>query len=188
VAVTYAEATREHYATALDGLWRDLAGALTRLERIAAEPDELDEDTLEVLPVLQYSLHRAGEVVHGIAPLPTTAAAHRELAAALEDARDITGDVASSFDSDDFATAFDLVHEWRGALFRVRLARRRLIRTPLPDPVAIDRPPAPLAAAGALVLIAAGTSAFLAGAVLVLWPLWAVGLALVAAALFVYRP
>jgi hypothetical protein len=188
VAVTYAEATREHYASALDGLWSDLAGALTRLERIAAEPDELDEDTLEILPVLQYSLHRAGEVVHGIAPLPTTVEAHRELAAALEDARDITGDVACLLDSDDSETAFDLVHEWRGALFRVRLARRRLIRAPLPAPVVIDRSPPSVAAAASLVLIASGTAAFLAGAVLVLWPLWAVGLGLVAAALFVYRP
>ena len=33
VAVTYVGATREQYATALDGLWGDLTGALTRLER-----------------------------------------------------------------------------------------------------------------------------------------------------------
>ena len=70
VAVTYVEATREQYATALDGLWGDLTGALTRLERIAAEPDELDEGTLEVLPVLQYSLHRAGEAIQGIRRSP----------------------------------------------------------------------------------------------------------------------
>ena len=186
--MTYAEATREHYASALDGLWSDLAGALMRLERIAAEPDELDEATLEVLPVLQYSLHRAGEAVHGIAPLPTTAPAHRELAAALEDARDVTGDVAALLETDEPEAAAELVHEWRGALFRVRLARRRLIRAPLPAPVEIERSPAPVAAAGALALIAAGTAAFLAGAVFVLWPVWAAGLGLVAAALFVYRP
>ena len=77
--MTYAGATREQYATALDGLWSDLTGALTRLERIAAEPDELDEDTLDVLPVLQYSLHRAGEADPGPArrcrrrPKPTGA-------------------------------------------------------------------------------------------------------------------
>lgn len=186
--MTYAEATREHYASALDGLWSDLTGALTRLERIAAEPDELDEDTLEVLPVLQYSLHRAREAVHGIVPLPAATEAHRELAAALEDARDITGDVACLLDSDDPDAAVELVHEWRGALFRVRLARRRLIRAPLPAPVVVEQPPPPFAAAGSLALLIAGTSAFLAGAVLVLWPLWAAGLGLVAAALFVYRP
>ena len=186
--MTYAEATREHYASALDGLWSDLAVALMRLERIAADPDQLDDDALEVLPVLQYSLHRAREAVHGIVPLPTTAEAHRELAAALEDARDITGDVACLLDADDSETAAELVHEWRGALFRVRLARRRLIRAPLPVQVAVDRPHTPVAAAGALALLAAGTAAFLAGAVLVLWPLWATGLGLVAGALFVYRP
>jgi hypothetical protein len=36
--------------------------------------------------------------------------------------------------------------------------------------------------------MATGTVGFLAGAVLVIWPLWAVGLALVAASLLVYRP
>ena len=186
--MTYAGATREHYASALDGLWSDLAGALTRLERIAAEPEELDEETLEVLPVLQYSLHRAREAAHGIVPLPTTADAHRELAAALEDARDVTGDIASLLETDEPDAVAELVHEWRGALFRVRLARRRLIRAPLPAPVEIERAPAPVAAAAALALLAAGTAAFLAGAVLVLWPLWAAGLGLVAAALFAYRP
>jgi hypothetical protein len=44
------------------------------------------------------------------------------------------------------------------------------------------------AAAVALVLLAAGTVAFLAGAVLVIWPLWAAGLGVVAASLLVYRP
>jgi hypothetical protein len=179
VAVTYAGATREQYATALDGLWGDLTGALTRLERIAAEPDELDEETLEVLPVLQYSLHRAGEAIQGIAPLPASAEAHRELAAALEDARDVTGDVAC---------LLELVHEWRGALFRVRLARRRLIRIPPPLPSEIEDPPTTATSAVALLLLAVGTVAFLAGAVLVIWPLWAAGLGVVATSLLVYRP
>jgi hypothetical protein len=40
----------------------------------------------------------------------------------------------------------------------------------------------------ALVLLAAGTVAFLAGAVLVIWPLWAGGLGVVATSLLVYRP
>jgi hypothetical protein len=188
VAVTYAGVTREQYATALDGLWSDLTGALTRLERIAAEPDELDADTLEVLPVLQYSLHRAGETIHGVAPLPATAEAHRELAAALEDARDLTGEVASLLDAGDWEAATDLVHEWRGALFRVRLARRRLIRVPQPSAPTTDEPKTTATAAGALVLLAVGTLAFLAGAVLVVWPLWAAGLALVAGSLLVFRP
>ena len=186
--MTYAGATREQYATALDGLWGDLTGTLTRLERIAAEPDELDEDTLERLPVLQYSLHRAGEAIHGLAPLASSAEAHRELAAALEDARDVTGDVASLLEENDWDGAAELVHEWRGALFRVRLARRRLIRLPAPLPVALDEPLPTAGAVLALALLAAGTVAFLAGAVLVVWPLWAAGLAAVAASLLVYGP
>jgi hypothetical protein len=188
VAVTYAGVTREHYATALDGLWSDLTGALTRLERIAAEPDELDQDTLAILPVLQYSLHRAGEAIHGLEPLPGTAEAHREFAAALEDARDVTGDVASLLELDDTDAAAELVHEWRGALFRVRLARRRLIRAPQPLQPSIEEPRTTALAAVALALLAAGTVGFLAGAVLVMWPLWAAGLALVATSLLVYRP
>ena len=184
--MTYAGVTREQYATALDGLWSDLTGALTRLERIAAEPDELDEDTLEVLPVLQYSLHRAGEAIHGLAPLPATAEAHRELAAALEDARDVTGDVAFLLEVDD--------REGRRRA-RPRVARRALPRAAR-APSADTRSPgaaggggaARTPAAGALALLAAGTVAFLAGAVLVIWPLWAAGLGLVATSLLVYRP
>ncbi len=187
-AVTYSGVTREQYSTALDGLWSDLTGALIRLERIAAEPDELDESTLEVLPVLQYSLHRAGETIHGLAPLPATAEAHRELAAALEAARDVTGDVAFLLEADDREGATELVHEWRGALFRVRLARRRLLRVPQAPPAVVDEPRATALAAGALALLAAGTVAFLAGAVLVIWPLWAAGLGLVATSLLVFRP
>jgi len=186
--VTYAGVTREQYTTALDGLWSDLTGALARLERIAADPDKLDEVTLEVLPVLQYSLHGAGEAIHGLAPLPATVEAHRELAAALEDARDVTGDVASLLELDDPEAAAELVHEWRGALFRVRLARRRLIRAPQPLPPSIEEPRTTAFAAGALALLTAGTVAFLAGAVLVIWPLWAAGLGLVAASLLVFRP
>ena len=118
-----------------------------------------------------------------------SAEAHRELAAALEDARDVTGDVACLLELDDYGGR--------------RRARARVARGALPR-AARD---------------AAGWSAcrrrcrpssrsrrrqrwrrwrsrcwrrarsrFLAGAVLVIWPLWAAGLALVAASLLVYRP
>ena len=104
--------------------------------------------------------------------------AHRELAAALEDARDVTGDVACLLEIDDYDGAAELVHEWRGALFRVRLASPcRPIRLPPPLPRELEDPPTTTAAAVALSLLAAGTVAFLAGAVLVIWPLWAAGLA-----------
>jgi hypothetical protein len=188
MAVTYAGVTRQQYANALDGLWSDLTGALTRLERIAAEPDELDENTLDVLPVLQYSLHRAGEAIHGLPPLPATAEAHRELAASLEDARDVTGDVAALLELGDAEAAAELVHEWRGALFRVRLARRRLVRAPQPALPPVAEPRTTALAAAAVAVLAIGTVSFLAGAVLVMWPLWAAGLALVATSLLVYRP
>jgi hypothetical protein len=189
MAVRNVEATREHYASALEGLWSDLAGTLTRLERLAADPGNADDAAVEALPRLQYSLHRARELVYGIAPPPATTAAHRELAAALEGARDMTGEVAGLLDVGDAEGAADLVHEWRGALFRVRLARRRLTRTAPPAPaVQVTSPRATAAAAGSLALLAAGVVAFLGGAVLVLWPVWALGLALVATALLVYRP
>jgi hypothetical protein len=113
--------------------------------------------------------------------------AHHELAAALEDARDVTGDVAALLEHDADA-AGELVHEWRGALFRVRLARRRLMRTPQPPRPVVEEPRTTALAAAALGLLATGTVGFLAGAVLVIWPLWAAGLALVAASLLVFRP
>jgi hypothetical protein len=189
VAVRDVQATREHYASALEGLWSDLAGTLTRLERLAAQPEFVDDVALGALPRLQYSLHRARELVYGIAPPLATSAAHRELAASLEEARDVTGEVASLLDAGDAEGAAELVHEWRGALFRVRLARRRLTRTPqVATPVKVEESGATAAAAVSLALLAAGVLAFLTGAVLVMWPVWAVGLALVAAALLVYRP
>ena len=142
-----------------------------------------------MLPVLQYSLHRAGEAIQGLAPLPASMEAHRELAAALEDARDVTGDVACLLEIDDYDGAAELVHEWRGALFRVRLARlRRLIRLPCRCRGARGPADHHRGCAVALSLLAAGTVAFLAGAVLVIWPLWAAGLGVVATSLLVYRP
>jgi hypothetical protein len=46
----------------------------------------------------------------------------------------------------------------------------------------------PVAAAIATALTVAGVAAFTAGAVLVVWPVWAIGLALVAAGYLTYRP
>jgi hypothetical protein len=43
-------------------------------------------------------------------------------------------------------------------------------------------------AATSTALVLAGTLAFTAGAVLALWPLWALGLGLVAVGFFAYRP
>ena len=86
----------------------------------------------------------------------------------------------------DWDAAHDLTHEWRAALFRVRLARRRLTRVrPLPV-VAPDIPSEARAAGLSLLCLVVGTGLFTAGAVLTLWPIWALGLALVAAASLVY--
>jgi hypothetical protein len=87
-----------------------------------------------------------------------------------------------------------LLPEWRGALFRVRLARlRALERTPLPQ---ADEPferisPGHEPSASALVataLVIVGALVFTAGAVLAAWPLWAAGLALFGGGFVLFRP
>jgi hypothetical protein len=60
----------------------------------------------------------------------------------------------------------------------------RLGVQPEPEPAA-GRPPYRAAAATGLAVL--GAAAFLGGAVLIVWPLWAAGVALVAAALLVQR-
>jgi hypothetical protein len=74
-----------------------------------------------------------------------------------------------------------LVLEWRGALFRVRLARMRLAAAPPPQPaVAPPRPAAsPRPYVAATLLIVVGAVAFAVGTTIGLWPVWAGGLALV---------
>jgi hypothetical protein len=178
---------RQRYATALADLWSGLAGTLARLEAIA--DDDLDEAALDELPSLQYSLHRASELAVGIVPPTGAEGAHAELRAALADARDATGDMAAALEEGGAGSALLLVHEWRGALFRVRLARHRLAARPAPVPAAPEpgRSVPWRALAGAL-CVTLGAFAFTVGAVVATWPLWAAGLALVAGGFFVYRP
>jgi hypothetical protein len=179
---------RERYATALAGLWESLASTLSRLDAVAADARSLDAAS-EKLPVLQNRLHWAGELVAGIEPPPGAERSHAELAGALERARDATGEVRETLDADGTGAAWRLVHEWRGALFAVRLARHRLeLGAELPvQPV---DPPERFnwAAALSAVLVLAGTAAFTAGAIATLWPVWALGLGLVAASFLVYEP
>ncbi len=146
------------------GTWSDLSGTLRRLEALAAHPDELDERSLRRL---QYSLHRASELAEG------------ELAAALVDARDLTAEVA---EADEPAL---LVHEWRGSLFRVRLARQRATAMVQPAP---EPKPKLVGAVAACLLVTAGAAIFAVGAVWASWPLWTLGIALVAGAFLAYRP
>ena len=113
-------------------------------------------------------------------------AAHAELADALVDARDATGEVAEALELGGADAAADLLFEWRGALFRVRLARLRLGARPEPAPAPPEEPPYSAGAASLLALF--GAVAFVTGAALVLWPMWAAGIALVAGGLLVHRP
>jgi hypothetical protein len=83
-----------------------------------------------------------------------------------------------------------LLPEWRGALFRVRLARLRAA-TPKPLPTESDlepEPPARGSALAATVLAVSGALVFAVGATVELWPVWALGLALFASGFLVYSP
>lgn len=183
---------REGYAEALTGLWRRLAWALTELESIAGDPNELFEEevVLERLPPLQYALHAASELALGLRPPAGAEAAHAELAAALAGARDATAELAEVLEHGGAVVAETLLPEWRGALFRVRLARLR-VSTPKPlpaEPRDEPEPPARSDALAATVLTVSGAGVFAAGATLGLWPVWALGLALFASGLLVYSP
>jgi hypothetical protein len=171
------------YASAIAGLWSGLSQTLTRLEQIAADPDETlaESDTLDTLPGLQYTLHAASETVAGIAPPVEAQSSHAELAAALADARDATAEVAEAAWSGGVDAAWPLVWEWRGALFRVRLARLRL--APVPEAAEPPEPANAQVAVLAVVLVLAGAIVVALGALLGLWPLAAAGMTIVACSL-----
>jgi hypothetical protein len=164
---------KQSYATTIAGLWDGLARALSELDALAAEPEAL---SAERLPSLQYALHSAGERIAGLTPPEGAEAVHEELAAAVADARDATADVADTVEAYGEAAAAPLVWEWRGALFRVRLARHRLLH---PEPLAADqlRPslPSPRRAAMSVALICTAAVALLAGALVGHWALVAAG-------------
>jgi hypothetical protein len=182
--------TAEQYAEEMGELWTGLTQTLGRLDRFAAEPERLDDDHVEAaLRRLQYALHLAREQTYGVEPPVGAATAHAELADALASARDATAEVAEAIAEWGADGVRPLLHEWRGALFRVRLARLRLA-APVPHP---ERPPEiererlgrPLIA---FLLALGGALAFVAGATLAEWPLWVCGLAAVCASVLAYRP
>jgi hypothetical protein len=187
------------YASQVGELWGELSQALARLEAIALAPERLDEDeTVGALRRLQYRLHLAGESVLGLSPPAGAEPAHTELAAALASARDATGEIAGVVDEQGGHGARPLLYEWRGALFRVRLARLRLTgEQPSPAPprprlpgvrltgVRLTGIQAPVAASA---LTIAGTATFAIGATLGPWPLWVAGLLAVCLSLVLYRP
>jgi hypothetical protein len=166
------------YASALDDLWQGVLPAVAELEHTAAEPGERLEDC--DLARLRYELHRGAEVAHGLAAPAGAVGSHAELADALAEARDATAAVAEALADGGVEAASALVWEWRGSLFRVRLARLRMRNEPAPSDRLDDRPGpgirAPLAATGLLV---AGVALVLGGALAEVWPLWTGGIALV---------
>jgi hypothetical protein len=192
---------RRQYAAAVADLWEELGTALTRLERIAeAPPERVLGDAWEELPSLQYHVHSAAELALGFQPPPGARAVHEELVAALAQARDATAQVIGAAESYDDELVEQSLPEWRGALFRVRLARLRALER-LSMPLRLERAESaqapqhragtmssPAAAIVATCLAVAGAMLFTAGAVLAAWPVWAAGLALFAGGFVLFRP
>lgn len=182
--------TTERYASEMGALWSGLARTLVRLEGVAAEPERLDDDAVrDALRRLQYALHVAAEHAVGVDPPAGARAAHDDLVDAIVGARDATAEVAEAVAVWGVGGVETLLHEWRGTLFRVRLARLRLTgQAPRhASPAAADRSPvaAPLVS---FLLALFGAAAFVAGATLGVWPMWAAGLLAVCGSAVVYRP
>jgi hypothetical protein len=190
---------RQAYSAAVTDLWERVGVALTRLERIAeSSSEDLIDEHPDELPGLQYALHASAELAVGIDPPPSAAALHNELVDALAEARDATADISFALENGDSEAVDSLLHEWRGTLFRVRLARLRAVERTraLARERAVGETREPrrnadrtaMSAVLATVLILGGAFLFTAGAVLVAWPVWAAGLALFAGGFILYRP
>ncbi|MDX6513615.1 MAG: hypothetical protein QOE36_3119 [Gaiellaceae bacterium] len=182
--------SRQRYWESLADLWTGVGPGLAQLDEFAAEPAELlDEDAPETLASLQYLLHAAGERAAGLRPPLGIAPLHAELAAAFGDARDATADVAAATEAGGAEGALPYVYEWRGALFRVRLARLRLLAPPTEAPVEPeDTAPMPRRAALSLLLILLGTAVLVAGAADGSWHVAVAGLASFALGTLVFDP
>jgi hypothetical protein len=180
----------DRYAEEMGELWSELSHTLARLDRYAATPDRLDDVRAEVsLNRLRYALHLASEHAYGVAPPPGAETAHAELRSSLAAARDATAEVAEALTDQGAEAVEPLLPEWRGALFRVRLARLRLS-----TPAASKETPGEVRDEGlarplvAFLLALIGALAFVLGATLGLWPVWSAGVVAVVASVLAYRP
>jgi hypothetical protein len=181
--------TEEHYALALGELWSGLARTMTRLDRVAGDPVRLEEDdAARSLRRLQYALHLAGELAYGLDPPAAAKSAHAELADALCCARDSTAEIAEAASAWGAAGAEPLLHEWRGALFRVRLARLRVAPPAAPPAPEVSWHEGIARPLVAFLLALLGAVAFVAGATLGEWPVWALGMVAVCGSCLTYRP
>jgi hypothetical protein len=180
----------ELYATQIGELWGTLTRTLSRLERLAAHPERLEGAVMpQVLGRLQYGLHTAGERVYGLAPAPGSEQAHAELWSSLAHARDVTASIAEALEEERREAVGLLIHEWRGALFRVRLARLRLATPPpTPEPEVDVAPREVWPQLAALLLVVLGACVFAVGATTGHWPIWAAGMLAVCSSMVVYRP
>ena len=170
----------ERYALLVGRLWSGLSPTLTGLDELPAD--------VQALRRLQYALHVASENAYGIEPPPGAASAHAELADALVCAREATSEVADACELWGADGAQPYLYEWRGALFRVRLARMRLA-TPGPARREEPQPEEDLGRPLLAVLLAlAGALAFVAGATLAVWPLWGIGIVAVCISVLAFRP
>jgi hypothetical protein len=187
------------YAQAVGDLWERVGTTIVRLERIAESPPyAVAEEFVDELPSLQYGLHAGAELAVGIEPPAGAEEFHRDLVAALTEARDATAEVALALDAAEAELVEPLLPEWRGVLFRVRLARlRALERTAVglgphgassPSPSRSRRERPAVSAVVATLLVVGGAFLFTAGAVLAAWPVWAAGLGLFAGGFVLYRP
>jgi hypothetical protein len=171
-------------------LWTELSHTLARLDRYAATPERLDDVRAEVsLNRLRYALHLASEHAYGVAPPPGAESAHTELRSSLAAARDATAEVAEALTDQGAEAVEPLLPEWRGALFRVRLARLRLA-TPAKQTETLGE----ISGGGvtrplvAFLLALFGALAFVSGATFGLWPVWSAGAVAVCASVLAYRP
>jgi hypothetical protein len=178
----------ERYATQVGVLWTGLARTLSELDQLAADPLLLRQEDVDTLRVLQDRMHCASEEAAALDPPRILEPVHSELATALAAARDATADVIELLEEDGLDAVLPCVYEWRGALFRIRLARLRLAppRTPEEPPEEPRRDfRAPLAA---LLLVVAGVAIFTSGAVSGEWPIWATGMLAVCGSFIAYKP